>query len=271
VGGAARTARDGRYFGKPLVNLHKIPVVHVVPTTASWYQDADIFECLAAIRPYLSADAFTYGSSMGGYAVARFTDALGLRRGLALSPRYTVDPKIAPWSAAAHRRTDHITFRYDATRPRRRAHLWQLLDPEIDAEAKHARFIASEGPETTLHVPGAGHPVGPALAECGLLHPLIRDFLRGAETPTTFQAAIHSRLPQTSFALMQEADAHEGPSKLQMLARALEKNPVNPILRRRCARVLDALGRTRAAELMRATPRSPQDLPALRAALLGDV
>lgn len=270
VGGASSMAQQGKFFAWPVVQNHRVPVIHIVPSQAYWYQEPDMAACLDAVRPHLSCDAFTYGSSMGGYAVARFTDALGLSRGLALSPRWSVDPAVAPWAKAPNRATDHITFRYDRARGPRRARLWQLTDQTIAAEAQHAHPIAREGPTDTLDVPGAGHPVGPALMECKLIHHLIATFLQGCEDPVDFQARIHERLPQTSFALMRQADRIEGASKLKTLAKALERNPVNPVLRRRCARLFDALGKTRAAAAMRAKPPRHDDLPILRALLLNE-
>lgn len=271
VGGATCGTAHKQFFGARLVNSLNTTIIHVIPAKANWYQDSDILRCLEVVRPHLATDAFGYGSSMGGYAVARFADTLGLTRAVALSPRYSVDPNVAPWAAAKYRQTDHITFRYDGNRPKRRTQLWQLLDPLLPTEALHAAHLADEGPTHTLHVPGAGHPVGPALAECGLLTWLAQSFLQKVEDPAQYQSEINARLPNTSFALMAQANRQEGTSKLKLLSQALERNPLNPVLRRRCARTLEALGRTRAAELMRALPRSEKDVSALQAALLDGV
>ena len=268
VGGARDVATPKRIFGATLIKQFNVPMLHVIPHQDYWYQERDLSECLEALRPYLAENAFAYGSSMGAYAVARFADSLGLNRGLALSPRYSVDPILAPWSIAPYRKVNHITFRYDHNRPARKAKLFQLYDPLLKVERQHADLVAAEGPVQTVLIPGAGHPVGPALRECGLLKELVRAHLEDREDATAFQKLVDKRLPETSFALMQRADDLPEQEKLHLLAKALEMNPLNPTLRRRCAAALEKIGQDHGAQLMRATPRRAQDLPVLHATLI---
>lgn len=230
-----KSARE--YFAAPLVPRMGLSVIHVVPRGDDWYQYPDMLDCLKATRPHLGPQTFAYGSSMGGYAVARFADALGVARGLALSPQFSIDRRVVPWERRWTPQSRRIPFLYDHDRPARRARVWVMTDMTWDLEAGHAKAIAAEGPTEIVNVPGAFHPAGPALLEARVLAPLVSGFVAGTEDVDDIRTQLADRLPATSYGLLEQAMQVRGRRRLAMFRRAVEARPTNAEALKRYARL----------------------------------
>lgn len=170
---------DRPAFGEAFLKAAGISAVHVMGRSEDWYQYPDIAEALAALRAALAGAKriVTYGSSMGGYAALRFADAVGATGVLALSPQYSVDPLKVPFEqrwlqdgARIHWRSE-IDGRLTCAVPAVVAY-----DP-CDDDGRHVELIAAEIAVTRLPLRRWGHPVTTALADTGLLAPLLRDVL----------------------------------------------------------------------------------------------
>lgn len=215
------------YFGGPLVDKFVIDIAHVVPAKPEWYHCDSIERCLEAVRPVLAANALTYGSSMGGYAVARFTDALGLARGIAMSPQVSIQAAVVPYETRWRAEAAATTFRHDDSLPPRAATLWIFVDPEHENDLRHAEAIAAAGPSHIVHVPYGGHPVARALLEAGVLSKVMRMFIEGTEDHAAFDAIIAEGMAKAPTVLLNRARGLSGGDREALLRQALTLDPTH--------------------------------------------
>lgn len=164
-------------FGEEFFRKRGISAIHVIPAQCAWYQHQEILELCATIReavkPYRRV--ITYGSSMGGYAAINFAHRVGATDVIAISPQYSINPKVAPADdryVAALKRMPH-GFVYD--QPERD---WNgigvniLHDPFDDLDAYQVRLAIRDIPARLIRLKYAGHPVTQVLSVNSL-----KDFL----------------------------------------------------------------------------------------------
>lgn len=181
-------------FGYALAGSLRIDIIHVVPRGAHWYQYPDTYDCLAEVRKYLAPETIAYGSSMGGYAVARFSDRLGVSTGVSVSPQASVQNWINEWDDRWMRFAEQIDFLSDDRLQRRDARVWVFTDTDHPGERYHAELIASAGPTEVINVAGVGHPVGGVRINGTVLAKLvIKAFLEGRASVAAFDAMVSTR------------------------------------------------------------------------------
>ena len=212
-------------FGAPLALKFGIPILHVVPSGADWYNYRDMETCMAAIRPHLSSDAFSYGSSMGGYAAVRFADLLGVDRALAISPQASIQQNRVPFETRWQDDAARIKFRYTDEPSPRRATAWILLDQMDERELSHARIFEADGPTQILNVPYGGHPVGPALIEVGLLSAIVESFVKGKENAAELNEIISEKTRSSVASQLKDARTFRGKERAMRLRSIWENNP----------------------------------------------
>jgi len=169
-----------RPFGGSFFNRYRLAATLVVPHANDWYQSPGVAPALAVARTGLDdARLLAYGSSMGGFGALAWADAVGAQRVLALSPQFSIAPDEVGHFENRWRREARRIPEY------RRAHVGAaaldgcetviVYDPFHGLDRLHARLIRDLSPARVhlLPVTGAGHPVGWALAETGLLQPLV--------------------------------------------------------------------------------------------------
>ncbi|MEL7125155.1 MAG: tetratricopeptide repeat protein [Pseudomonadota bacterium] len=223
-------------FGSVLAEKLGLDLVHVVPRAPDWYHYPDMDACLAAVRPHMGPRTFAYGSSMGGFASARFADRLGLTRALCLSPQYSIQPAVVPFETRWQKHATRIDFLNDDTIPPRAARVWILTDVTDPQERAHAELIAQSGPTEVLDVSFAGHPVGTALREARALAPIMEMFLEGREDPAALRTLLETTVQERSVSvLVARAAQAKKKDREALLRKALELKPDN-------ARVALALG-----------------------------
>lgn len=166
-------------FGSKMAHHLDLNVLHVLPQGADWYQYDDREDWLSIIKGFCSGSTLAFGSSMGGYAVARYSDQLGLKRGLCFSPQYSIQRTVVPAEKRWVEHANRIDFSLEANSARDNL-LWVFYDPYSD-DRHHAHLIAETGRTVLIEVPYAGHPVGDSLQECGALHKIQEMFIRGEE------------------------------------------------------------------------------------------
>jgi hypothetical protein len=250
----------GGMFAQPLADRMGIDIVHVIPRRADWYHYPDMDDCLAAVRPFLDSATLAYGSSMGGYAVARFADRLGVARGLCLSPQYSIQKRIVPFESRWQEFAQRIAFLHDDAIAPRRAQLWLFADLCFDAEERHVRLIAESGPTQIVSVPYGGHPVGRPLVEVKVLQPILQAFLDGTEDRAGFERMIAGAMERSPTALLRRLGLARGVARNALLEQIIALEPENPTVRFRLGLVLLRAGRISEAEaqlapVLRAAPR----------------
>jgi hypothetical protein len=232
-------------FGEDFLRDEGIDTIHVLNRDNQWYQYPKMPEALAAIAAATAKvpRVFTYGSSMGGYAALRFARAFGARTAIAISPQYSLDPRVVPFETRWQADLARITFRegnYEA--PAR-----QILfyDPRLRVDAQHVRLFEAGGQETVMvGVPHAGHPVGPLLVETGALQEAIRAIVTGSFTPSVVQRAVRERRARSQhhfFMLSRRAAGRRPDLRIGLLRRAAEIEPESHILSE-LAQALDQKG-----------------------------
>lgn len=235
-------------FGRAFAEKYRLNALHVLPAGDDWYQYDDLPAALAAVAPHVGPRTLGYGSSMGGYAVTTYGDLAGFRRIFALSPQFTIHLEAVPferrWAADAAR----IRFRDDHAAVARGARIHLLCDP-ANPDAEHARLIAQGGAEVMrMPVPGGGHPVGPVLAEAGLLSLLVLDLVRTGAPPADFAERMREALPRSPRWIYLRALRTRHDRREALLRRGLALAPGD--LRLRHARILDLWARGERAEAL---------------------
>src|ERR1700730_15225227 len=116
-----RRTLDRAGFGENFLDSRGVNAVHVLSRVNDWYLFPDIELALDAVaKATASFDKVSaYGSSMGAYAALRFGGLAGARTAIALSPQFSIDPRLVPfenrWDPDA-RRLDYRIERRLATK-----------------------------------------------------------------------------------------------------------------------------------------------------------
>lgn len=229
-------------FGQEWLRANQISAIHVLGRAEDWYQYEDIEDALATVRAAVegAARVMTYGSSMGGYAAIRFADAVGAKSVLALSPQYTLDPRIAGhdrrWSQDAHR----IRWRAELNGPLEcRAKVLMVYDPS-GLDGWHGDRIAADAAVDVVRLPYTAHPVTSYLSEIGALSDLVTDVLHDRLDVRAFQALARARRGASGVYLGELAGLQpprRSRTALSLARRAVAANPINHHARLSLARL----------------------------------
>lgn len=188
-----RIGLDRPGFGEQYFAPRGIDAVHVVSRANDWYQYAELPAALAAIATVAGGygQVVAYGSSMGGYAALAFGGRCGADAAIALSPQFSLDPRVVPferrWLADARR----IRFRRAPVAPIARQYV--LYDPRDPADQRHFGLIAARSPTIGVAIPYSGHPVGSYLAETGSFDILFAGVRDGTLDGVAFARELRAR------------------------------------------------------------------------------
>ena len=229
---AASLDRQG--FAEDFLRGEGIDAVHILNRDNRWYQYPEMDEALAAATGVSGryAEVFTYGSSMGGYAALRFARGLGAETAIAISPQFSLDPRVVPFEERWQADLAAITFRERAPEPTRRQVIF--YDPRMRLDDRHFRLFEALPTETVgVAVPYAGHPVGPILIETGVLKDSVRAIVAGRFDAGRVQRAVRERRRRSQhhfFMLARRAADRHPEVQIAMLRRAAEIAPESHIL-----------------------------------------
>ena len=94
-----RRTLDREGFGEAFFASRGVNAIHVLSRDNDWYLLPDIELALAAAAK--AAGSFdrvsAYGSSMGAYAAIRLGGLAGATTAIALSPQFSIDPRLVPF------------------------------------------------------------------------------------------------------------------------------------------------------------------------------
>ena len=181
-------------FAEEFLRDEGIDAIHVINRDNSWYQYREIGEALRAVRsataPY--DRVITYGSSMGGYAALRFGRLSRADTGIAISPQFSLDPRVVPFEDRWQADVARITFNERSYAPLPRQYIF--YDPRMALDRAHFdAFVAAGGDPIGVAIPYAGHPVGPILLETGVLKEAIRAIANASFAPHELQRQVRAR------------------------------------------------------------------------------
>jgi tetratricopeptide (TPR) repeat protein len=229
--------------------MHRsLDAVHVISRYNQWYQYPEIEQAMAAVHEATRAyqRVVTYGSSMGAYAAIRLAGLAGADCALAMSPQYSIDPRVAPfenrWKEAS------LNFRpvWEGKLPLpalREAYI--VFDP-ANLDAKHVNMFRRTFQFTPVKLRGAGHPVVGFLHEVHLLERFImRVFLQkdGAPVDEIVRDARSRRRQSAQFMLHHAERAWRRSLKIARLEEAVRLAPANAGVRWQLAKGLASAGR----------------------------
>ncbi len=180
--------RDG--FGEAFLVSRSVNAIHILSRDNDWYLLPDIERALKAASG--AAKSFdrvtTYGSSMGAYAAIRLGGLVGATTAIALSPQFSLDPRVAPfedrWPVEARRLDYEIERRLARTGFVPSAYVF--YDPS-DPDARHADLFRPQLEVRDVRLPDCGHPVTGFLAEVGLLERVALEPSQGAFDREAFE------------------------------------------------------------------------------------
>jgi hypothetical protein len=94
-----RRTLDREGFGEAFLASRAVNAIHVLSRDNDWYLLPDIELALdAAAKAAASFDRVSaYGSSMGAYAAIRLGGLAGASDAIALSPQFSIDPRLVPF------------------------------------------------------------------------------------------------------------------------------------------------------------------------------
>lgn len=194
-----------RGFAERWLAERRISAVEVKASWNHWMQVPDTEPAMAAIKAIAGSyrRVVTYGSSMGGYAAAACSAAVGAHAVVAISPQYSIDPAKTGWDKRwlPYARTilGRGGFIRDdmATQLAPDAALHIIADP-WNPDAEHAALIGRHSlrPEGLLAL-GCGHSAAAGLRDFGLLGSCAVSLLRGTESVGHWRRQLRARRAQS--------------------------------------------------------------------------
>ena len=166
-----RRTLDREGFGEGFFASRGVNAVHVLSRDNDWYLLEDIELALdaaaKATAPFESVSA--YGSSMGAYAAIRLGRLAGASAAIALSPQFSIDPRVVPfedrWAPDARRLNYEIERRLG---PKGFVASADVFYDPADRDARHVELYREHIEVRDIRLPDCGHPVTGFLAEVGL-------------------------------------------------------------------------------------------------------
>lgn len=233
-------------FGEAFFAERGIDAIQVLPVGNHWYHYPDMADALAAIRRAVAGRdrVVAYGSSMGGYAALVHGRAAGADAALALSPQFSVDPRIVPFEDRWTREARGIRFRAVPHDPVAEAYI--AYDSRDRRERRHFEMFAARAPVVGLPVAHGGHPVGGVLLEAGLLQPLVTAVGQGVVTAAPVIAAVAAArkgTAQYAYTLSHRVAPHRTALRVALAGLAVARWPDHAGFVGNLGRQLDRAGR----------------------------
>ncbi len=224
---------DRAGFAEEFLRDEGIDAIHVINRDNLWYQYPEIEDALRAVRAATAAydRVITYGSSMGGYAALRFGHVCRADTGIAISPQYSLDPRVVPFENRWQADVARISFNERAYVPM--PHQFIFYDSRMATDRRHfERFVAAGGDPVGVAIPYAGHPVGPILLETGVLKQAVRAVIDGSFSAPAFQRQVRERRRLSQhhfFMLSRRAEDRRPKLAIEFLRRAAAIEPESHI------------------------------------------
>jgi hypothetical protein len=237
-------------FGEAYLQARGIDAVHVLSRENRWYQHPELTDALAAVAAATAgyAKVIAYGSSMGGFAALHHGGACGATIGIALSPQYSVDPRIVPFDRRWAGDVEQIAFQdLEAAPP---ATQYVIYDPRDPYDRPHFELFAARSATLGIPVPHGGHPVASYLVEAGLLGPMLEAVEAGTFDPAAYRRELRRRRRQSAhyfFTLAQRVPPYRQRQKVALAELAVATRGENPVYHSHLAAALDAAGEHDAA------------------------
>jgi len=163
--GPLNSLADGAdFFGRPLAQRMKLSALGFMAKRPNWYPEASMLNALASTEELRKRfpEVVTYGSSMGGYAAAKYSRPLGATTTLSLCPQWSINPEHAAGYDRRYERyfvegrTGGPIGEHDVS-----GNIYVFVDPCCTPDFAHASRIPTA---ELVPVHSAGHHVAGMLA-----------------------------------------------------------------------------------------------------------
>ena len=221
-----RRTLDREGFGEGFFASRGVNAIHILSRDNDWYLLPDVETALdAAAKTAASFDSVSaYGSSMGAYAAIRLGRLAGATTAIALSPQFSIDPRLVPfedrWDPDARRLNYEIERRLGLKGFVSSADVF--YDPG-DRDARHVELFRGCLEVRDVRLPDCGHPVTGFLAEVGLLQRAVLEAAQGTLDRAAFEREaleMRGRSPQYYATLASRPAPPQ--KKLELMRRAYE-------------------------------------------------
>lgn len=177
------TLPEVKGFGEDILLRLGIPSVHFINLKNHWWQIPDLDECLFAGFQLIehSKVRVGYGSSMGAYAVLRFSKRLNLDVNLCFSPQFSVNPELVPFEKRWRNQAQALDFSNESMELRTEGKHHIIYDPRCD-DVIHVDMIVKTNPSANIHlhpVLAGEHFVIREYQRLGLLTDILKSLQRG--------------------------------------------------------------------------------------------
>lgn len=209
----------------------------------SWFRDPAVWACFDRLIDDAFFEDFDrvlfYGAGMNGYAACAFSVAAPGARVLALSPRATLDARIAGWDRRdlAKRRLDFTSrYGYAPAMIEGASQVTLILDPRYPQDAMHAALFRAPH-VTVLGTPMLGARPDRALAQLGQIPVLISAAMEGSLSPESFARIWRLRRNYAPYlrSVLDRAAGSGHPAREAKVLRSLVRRFDQPAFRTRLA------------------------------------
>lgn len=172
------TGPDAPGWANGFLRKRGAAVISLTFEKTNWYQSEGFFPAIEAVRAFVAGRApiSAYGASMGGYGAILAGRRLGADRVVALSPQFSIEPKVAPFdhryrAAAAeigsfiHEVSEEISDEIS---------YFVMHDATHELDRKHVDLFPKAARWHSIVQPGGGHGVLETLIQAGGKEALFR-------------------------------------------------------------------------------------------------
>ena len=219
--------REG--FGEDFLASRGVNAIHVIERDNYWFLLPDIEQALhAAAKVAQRFDhVYSYGSSMGAYAAIRFGGFAGATQAIALSPQFSVDPRVVPFENRWGPDAAKLNYEMEHRLARRGfvASADIFYDP-TDQDARHVELLRECLEVREIHLPQCGHPVTGFLSDVGLLQRAVLEAAQGVLDASAFERDARAKRETSPqyFAMLALRGSHPS-EKLELMRKAYELAP----------------------------------------------
>ena len=221
-------SRERPGFGEGFFKREKLDAIHIIPNGNHWYQYPEFKDLCARVAALTTTykHVVAYGSSMGGYAAARYGQWVGANVALALSPQYTVNPWRRPfdrrWIGASRR----IKFLHEGERAAAPRAI--VVFDSRDKDAKHANLFRELTDVVAVELPNSGHPCTGLLADLGVLESAILDVCFDRFDAEAFALDVNSRIESSpQFHIARARRSADPRRRFLLMTEAAERAPTH--------------------------------------------
>lgn len=173
-------------FAFALAQELDIEFVGVVPQNNCWWQKKEFSLALGATIDVLAEkNVAAYGSSMGAYGIINFSNEIGIDRGLALVPQFSIDPALVPFENRWREEAAKLQFDFDLISNETIKGCFDCIyDERHWLDKQHVDLLKPRMPNSRFFsLKDSGHNPAKKLKELGILKEVVMQWIKRGYLP----------------------------------------------------------------------------------------